>query len=143
VAFMDDSWQFFPPGIVVLQFVAFMIHFLRPKKLLDSFYEFVAFLMAVFIIILIKDYSSCDICILIKIQKERKINPFFTSYCKKWWKTLPPSPKTFEYTVRALAWNLHPHPACWLRFFIVSWLKKKNLENIKFMITNLPAYLPQ
>jgi len=60
-----------------------MIHFLQPKKLLDSFYKIVAFLMAVFIIILIKDYSSCDVCILIKIQKERQTNPFFSSYCKK------------------------------------------------------------
>jgi hypothetical protein len=52
-----------------------MIHFLHPKKLLDSFYKFVAFLMAVFIIIMIKDYSSCDVCILIKIKKKRQTNP--------------------------------------------------------------------
>jgi hypothetical protein len=55
-----------------------MIHFLQPKKLLDSFYKFVAFLMAVFIIILIKDFSSCDVCILIKIQKERQ--PILSSH---------------------------------------------------------------
>jgi aspartate carbamoyltransferase catalytic subunit len=117
VPFMHDWWQKISPGIVVLQLLAFMIHFLQPKKLLDSFYKFVAFLMAVFIIILIKDYSSCDVCILIKIQKERQTNTFFTSCCKKWWKTLPPPKKPLNSLFSSTCLKPSPMPNLLIKIF--------------------------